>query len=52
MRAYKFITKISENGTIQIPFKPGLYSKEVEIIILPKPTKKKKGLKATDFVNQ
>lgn len=52
MRAYKFITKISENGTIQIPFKPGLYSKEVEIIILPKPTKKKKGLKATDFVNK
>jgi len=52
MKAYKFITKISENGTIQIPFNPELYSKEVEIIIVPKVTKKKKRLKATDFVNK
>ena len=52
MRAYKFITKISENGIIQIPFSPALYNKEVEITIVPKLTRKKKEIKATDFVNK
>jgi len=35
MTAYKFITRISSNGTLQIPISPGLYGKEVEIIIVP-----------------
>lgn len=52
MRAYKFITKISKNGMIKIPFNPALYNKEVEIIIVPKMTKHIKGLKATDFVSK
>jgi hypothetical protein len=53
MRAYKFETKILENGTIHIPLNPSLYDKEVEIFIVPK-TKpvKKKIHKASDFVNK
>ncbi|MEX0812353.1 MAG: hypothetical protein WD048_09055 [Chitinophagales bacterium] len=52
MKAYKFITKISDKGIIQIPFSPALYDKEVEIIIVPKLNKKKKTQKATDFINK
>lgn len=37
---------------IQIPFNPALYNKEVEITIVPKLRRKKKELKATDFVNK
>lgn len=37
---------------IQVPISPSLYDKEVEIIIVPKLTKKKNKLKATDFVNK
>ncbi len=52
MKTYKFTTKISENGTIKIPISQALYDKEVEIIIVTKPTKKKKTPKAMDFVNK
>jgi len=52
MKAYKFITKISGNGTIQIPYSPSLFNKEVEIIIVPKLTKRNKELKATEFVKK
>ncbi len=40
MRAFKFETRISKDGTIQIPFTPSLYDTEVEIIIVPKNIKK------------
>jgi len=36
MRAYKFDTHISNDGTITIPFTPDLMGKEVELIIVPK----------------
>lgn len=53
MKAYKFDTKISEDGTIRLPLSPTLYDKEVEIIIVPKTTKEKKNPhKASDFVNK
>jgi len=53
MKAYKFDTKISENGTIRLPLNPSLYDKEVEIIIVPKiKTEKKKTHKASDFVSK
>ncbi|HET7360504.1 MAG TPA: hypothetical protein VFI78_01075 [Salinimicrobium sp.] len=52
MSAFKFKTKISENGTIQVPLGSSLYNKEVEIIIVPKQTKREKEFKATDFVNK
>jgi len=40
MRAFKFNTRISNDGTIQIPFTPSLFNTDVEIIILPKSEKK------------
>ncbi|MGE5393405.1 MAG: hypothetical protein ACM3P1_01610 [Candidatus Saccharibacteria bacterium] len=52
MRAYKFKTRISEKGIIQIPIDPNLYNKEVEITIVPKLPRKKRQLKATEFVNK
>ena len=39
MQAYKFDTRISETGAISLAFEPELFNKEVEIIILPKPSK-------------
>jgi hypothetical protein len=52
MKAYKFKTKISKNGLIQIPFNPALFNKEVEITIVPRVTKLMEEGKATDFVNK
>ena len=52
MKSYRFITTISEKGTIQIPFTPSLFNKEVEIIIVPKPAKSKRKSKAKDFVEK
>ncbi|MCF8304090.1 MAG: hypothetical protein K9I94_12500 [Bacteroidales bacterium] len=52
MRAYRYIAKISEKGTIQIPFNPAIYNREVEIIIVPKQPEKEKEMTATDFVNK
>jgi len=42
MRAFKFNTKISEDGTIHLPFVPSLFNKEVELIVVPKNEKKEK----------
>jgi len=39
MLAYKFDTRISENGVISLPFEPILFNTDVEIIVLPKPNK-------------
>ena len=37
MQAYKFGTKISESGTISLPYVfPNLYGIEVELFIVPK----------------
>jgi len=52
MRIFKFDTKISSNGTIQIPYTPSLYDKDVEIIIVPKTRKKKKKFSGKQFVNK
>jgi hypothetical protein len=41
MRAFKFDTRISKDGTIQIPFTPSLFNTEVEVIIVPKEEKKR-----------
>jgi hypothetical protein len=40
MRAFKFNTRISEDGTIHLPFTPSLFNKEVELIIVPRLEKK------------
>lgn len=57
MEAYRFITKISKEGTIQLTENPALFGQEVELIILPKSkinkqndTKKK--MTALEFVNK
>ena len=52
MKPYKFITRISEDGTIQIPYKKELQNKEVEVIIMPRTQNKNKETKATDFVRK
>ena len=52
MKTFKYDTKISKTGTIQIPHNPDLYNKEVEIIIVPKSTKREKSGKAVEFVEK
>jgi hypothetical protein len=52
MKAYRFETKISKTGTIQIPFTPDLYNSDVEVIILPKIEKNIKPGSAREFVGK
>ena len=55
MQAYKFDTKISESGTILLPYLiPNLYGREVELFIVPKEEKLKKTKKASakNFVSR
>ena len=52
MQAYKFDTRISEEGIIMLSNEPELFNTEVEIIILPKLKEKAKEEKYTakDFL--
>lgn len=52
MQAYKFETRISKTGQIQLPLKHQLFDKEVEIIIVPKQKPKASKRKAADFINK
>ena len=52
MRAFKFDTRISKDGTIQIPFTPSLFDTEVEITIVPKEEKKRVKKANRKFVEQ
>lgn len=52
MRAFKFDTRISKDGTIQIPFTPSLFNTEVEVIIVPKEEKKRIKKAGRKFVEQ
>ena len=52
MRAFKFDTRISKDGTIQLPFTPSLFNTEVEIIIVPKEEKKLIKRAGRKFVEQ
>ena len=52
MQAYRFETRITKNGLIQIPLSNQLFDKEVEIIILPKQKQKTVRLSASDFVTK
>ena len=52
MRSYKFETRISKTGEIQLPLNPQLFDKEVEIIILPKQKLKPSKLKMADFIKK
>ena len=53
MEAYKFVTQVSGNGVISLPYAPGLFNTEVEIIIFPKSKEKareKEEYTANDFL--
>ena len=52
MEAFRFITKVSDKGTIQLPHTPALFEREVEIIIIPKRTDGKKKMKGAEFVKK
>lgn len=52
MRAFKFDTRISKDGTIQIPYTPSLFNTEVEITIVPKEEKKRIIKAGRKFVEQ
>lgn len=52
MQAYRFETRISKNGLIQLPLSNQLFDREVEIIILPKQKQKRVRFSSTDFVDK
>lgn len=52
MQAYRFKTRISKKGTIQLPFNQQLVDREVEIIIFPKQDLKSNKNASIDFVNK
>ena len=52
MLAYRFETRISKKGIIQLPLDQQLIDREVEIIILPKQYLKLNKNASVDFVNK
>lgn len=52
MKAYKFVTKVSESGIIQLPYNPSLFNKEVEVFIVPKPKPEKNKMMGIEFVEK
>ncbi len=52
MKAYRFETKVSKTGIIQIPFTPDIFDKDVEVIIVPKTDVTVIKQSAGDFVSK
>jgi hypothetical protein len=52
MEAFRFETRISKKGIIQLPINKNLMDRDVEIIILPKQDLKHKKHAPIDFVNK
>jgi|GEM_PF-535963 len=52
MRAFKFNTRISEDGTIHLPFTPSLFNRKVELIVVPKNEKKSVKKAGKEFVEK
>jgi hypothetical protein len=52
MQAYRYETRIDQNGMIQLPCNPQLINQDVEIIVLPKQGLKLKNISSVDFVNK
>jgi hypothetical protein len=52
MQAYRFETRISKEGVIQLPFNRQLIDREVEIIILPKQDLKPSKNASIDFIDK
>ena len=52
MKAYRFTTKVSAQGTIQIPYSSSLFDEEVEVVILPKSKPQEGKINAMEFVEK
>lgn len=52
MKAYRFTTKVSAQGTIQIPYSSSLFDEEVEVVILPKSKPQEGKIKPMEFVEK
>ena len=54
MNAYKFNTRVSDAGTITLPFDSRLYNTDVEVFIVPssRNIKEKSRFSASDFVSK
>lgn len=52
MKTFRFRTRISKSGTIQLPKNSSLADKEVDVIIMSKAKRSGKTLKAREFVEK
>jgi len=54
MNAYKFNTRVSDAGTITLPFDSSLYNTDVEVFIMPsnRNTTEKSRFSASDFISK
>ena len=52
MKTLRFRTKVSKSGTIQLPKDVSLNEKEVDVIIMPKPKRIGKTMRAMEFVEK
>ena len=52
MNAYKFNTKVSESGTITLPYEYNLYDKEVRLIVVPLNNQKMEVERKSDFLQK
>lgn len=52
MKAYKFKTKVSGNGTIRVPEDFDFRDQEVEVILISAKEETSSELKASEFVNK
>ena len=52
MKTYRFRTKVSQTGTIQVPESAYLHDKEVEVILVPRLKEISEKTEAKDFVTK
>ena len=52
MKVYRFVAKVSDSGTIQIPYDSSLLDEEVEVVIRSAPHSRSNRRPAAAFVNQ
>lgn len=52
MQTYRFDTRISKDGIIQLPFNQQLMGREVEIIIMPKEDSKPSTATTAEFIDK
>ena len=52
MKSYKFKTKVSNEGTIQVPQDSDLRNQEVEVIVISSKMERMPKMNASDFVNK